>query len=86
MFWSFLDKLKQAGGFAGKAQNTPTPAPTPQGGFIGPMVNAGLGAMNNVSPTGMNKAPAFGFMNPKADVSNVGPQRPRPNRNRLRAF
>lgn len=93
MFGNFLNNLKR-GGFAGNGGNanlamqgmaTPPPAQSPE--FIGPMVNQGMRPMApNSRFMGMSKAPAFGFMNRKPQVSNRGPQRPKPNRNRLRAF
>lgn len=94
MFGPFLDKLKQ-GGFSGLgngnggnaelAAAAPQFHPQPQG-FIGPMVNAGMRPAMNPNPAGMSKAPAFGFMKPKPQVSNAGPQRPKPNRMLRRTF
>lgn len=94
MFGSFLEKLKQ-GGFAGKAQNSaPMPALNNNilnqgmktGGFIGPMLAQGMAPMKSASPAGMSKVPAFGFMKSKPQVSNAGPQRPKPNRLLRRTF
>lgn len=96
MFGPFLDKLKQGGfsglgnGNGGNAELAATapqfhPQPAPQG-FIGPMVNAGMKPAMNPNPAGMSKAPAFGFMKPKPQVSNAGPQRPKPNRMLRRTF